>query len=267
MSATNLNPQAEFLNAVKSRSIVTAVDILKGIHDGKEAVRRAADALDEVPGSGSSERKLRVTSLLPKLDDLRRAGDLFFDIARLQVRTLDSLIDMRGRHMGRLEERVGDLLGFPVRGNRGEVLSLTIPVKAVEADRKERPEDKPLTDRCEVIRQFRAKNLTREAWPKPELPPPSETEPTQRFAIETIKMDWSGSPGVDKDLLRVEVLREPVKVPPGGVLPLRLRISWKPETLALMNPQAEATGEYRLPTRNGEVGKVIRVALRFDLDG
>lgn len=79
------------------------------------------------------------------------------------MRTLDTLIEMRGRHMGRLEERVGDLLGFPVRGNRGEVLTLTVPVKAVEADRKERPEDGPLTARCEVIRQFRAKNLTREA--------------------------------------------------------------------------------------------------------
>lgn len=83
MSATNLNPQAAFLDAVKSRSIETALDILKGIHDGKEAVRRVAGALDEQSAGGRSDRTLKVTSLLRRLDDLRRAGDLFFDVARL----------------------------------------------------------------------------------------------------------------------------------------------------------------------------------------
>ncbi len=265
MSATNLNPQAAFLDAVKSRSIATAVDILKGIHDGKEAVRRAAGALDEGSVDDTSRRPLKVTSLLPRLDDLRRAGDLFFDLARLQVRTLDALIDMRGRHMGRLEDRVGDLLGFPVRGNRGEVLSLTVPVKAVEADRKERPEDGALTSHCEVVRQFRAKNRTREAWPEPERD--ADTAPTQTYVVEPVKMRWSQHPGVEGSRLNVSVLRERVRVPPEGVLPLRLRISWLPRDLDHMNPSAEASGEYVLRAGNGEVGKVIRVVLRFDLDG
>lgn len=259
-SEPNINAQAAFLTAVKLRSLDTAVEVLKGIHDGKEAVRRAAGNLDDDASflngiRGGQKRGSVVTSLLPKLDDLRRAGDLFFDVARLHVQTVDALLGMRARHMGRLEERVGDLLGFPVRGNRGETLTMVVPVRAVEADYAERPKDGDRTSHCEITRQFRVKNLTRDAWPVDSV---KEVEP--------VPMTWSPPfPGAEPPL-GVEVRRDRAEVKKGEVAPLRLRIFWSKGTLDRINPSAEVRGEYLLPGSNGEVAKVIRLVLRFDLN-
>lgn len=258
MSEPNLNAQAAFLTAVKLRSLDTAVEILKGIHDGKAAVRRVARSLDGADDDreAGGRRGLRATALLPKLDDLRRAGDLFFDVARLHVQTVDALLGMRQRHMSRLEERVGDLLGFPVRGNRGEVLDMTIPVAAVEADWAERPQDGARTEHCEIVRQFRVKNLTTKPW---NLPPSG--------AVTPVDLDWSPADPVAPRALGVEVLRDVSSVAVGEVLPLRLRIYWKRDTLSQFNPNAEAKGRFVLRSNTGEVTKFIEVVLRFDFGG
>jgi hypothetical protein len=242
------NVQAAFLDAVKDRSLDAAVAILKGIHDSKEALQRVARPADPAPGGRGST----VAPFLPRLDDVRRAGDLLFDVARLQVETLDRIFGLHGKHTSRLEERLGDLLGFPLRGNRGEVLELVIPVRAVETDRLERPTDGENTRYCEIHRQFRAKNLTSAAWPA-------------SAAAAPVVLNWSRDPGIDPAAVQVEVLRDPSEVKPEEVLPLRLRVRWLEKSLDGLRPGAEASGRYELPGADGAVAKVIEVVLRFDL--
>ncbi|MDB4932437.1 MAG: hypothetical protein JWM10_4921 [Myxococcaceae bacterium] len=248
MADSGANVQAAFLDAVKERSLGTAVEILKGIHDGKEALNRVARAVDPAqPGRGSA-----LAPLVPRLDDVRRVGDLLFDVARLHVDTLDKIFGLRGKHTSRLEERIGDLLGFPLRGNQGEVLEMVVPVRAVEADRLERPTDGEATRYCEIHRQFRAKNLTSAAWPAGD-------------AVAPVTVRWSREPGVELTAVRVDVLREAVAVKPGEVLPLRLRVRWSEKALDGLHPAAEASGQYVLRGADGAVAKLIEVALRFDL--
>ena len=245
MVETGRNVQAAFLDAVKEQSLDTAVDILKGIHDGKEALNRVAR------GAGGGQRSA-AAPLIPKLDDVRRVGDLMFDVARLQLETLEKVFGLRGKHGSRLEARLGDMLGFPLRGNQGEVLELVIPVRAVEADRRERPGDGEATTFCEIHRQFRAKNLTARDWPS-------------SAGVTAVELAWSREPEIKPGALRVDVLRDPASVPPGAVLPLRLRVRWVPGALDAMNASAEASGQYVLRGVDGEVAKLIELGLRFDL--
>jgi hypothetical protein len=241
------NVQAAFLDAVKDRSLGTAVEILKSIHDAKAALHRVARTADPArPGRGPA-----LAPLIPKMEDVRRAGDLLFDVARLHVETLDKIFGLRGKHASRLEERIGQMLGFPLRGNQGEVLELVVPVRAVEADRLERPTDGEATRSCELHRQFRAKNLTADPWPAGD-------------AVTPVKVRWS-SDLVDPDAVRVDVLRDPVETKPEGVLPLRLRVRWSPGALDLLPASAEASGQFVLRGGGNTVAKLIEVALRFDL--
>lgn len=254
-SEPNINAQAAFLTAVKLRSLDTAVEVLKGIHDSKEAVRRAARTVDDDSANGGG-RPFRVSPLLPQIEDLRRAGDLFFDVAKLHIETVDALLGMRRRHTARLEERLGDLLGFPVRGNRGEVLEMVVPVRAVEADHRERPEDGDRTAYCEVVRQFRVRNKTSEALVTGDAD-----------AVAQVKLRWSPDPDVDEQPVHVEVRREPGRVAVDEVLPLRLRVFWKAGSLGVVNPlnaRAEATGDFILRNSKGDLVKVIQVILRLD---
>jgi hypothetical protein len=184
--------------------------------------------------------------------DGRRAGDFMFDIARMQLETLGRVFELRDKHSSRLEERIGDLLGFPLRGAQGELLEVVIPVEAVEADRRERPTDGDNTRYCEIHRQFRAKNLTGDALPAAP-------------AASTVPLRWSREPNLSPDALRVEVLRDPGVVPAGAVLPLRVRVRWVPGSLRGMNASAEASGQYELGGVGGAVAKVIDLTLRFDL--
>jgi hypothetical protein len=245
MGDTGRNAQAAFLDAVKDQSLDRAVTILKGIHDGKEALGRVARAAE---ASGSP-----LAALIPKLDDARRASDLLFDLARFQVDALDRLFGLRDKHTKRLGERLGDLLGFPLGGNQGEVLELVIPVRAVEGDRLERPMDGESTRYCEIHRQFRVKNLTGSDWP----PGPAATP---------VELSWSRTPDIAEGALRVEVLRDPsAATPQDAVLPLRVRIRWTPGALDKMNTAGVASGRYELQGAGTRVAKVIELALRFDL--
>jgi hypothetical protein len=244
MGDTGRNAQAAFLDAVKDRSLERAVGILKGIHDGKEALRRASRSME---ASGSP-----VAALIPRRDDARRASDLLFDLARFQVDALERLFDLRDKHTRRLGERLGDLLGFPLGDNRGEVLELVIPVRAVESDRLERPKDGESTEYCELHRRFRVKNLTDSEWPAG----PAET---------LVELSWSRNPNIAEDALRVDVLRDPAAVGTKAVLPLRVRIRWKPGSLDKMNTAGLASGRYELLGDGGKLAKVMELALRFDL--
>ena len=264
MAEPGRNVQADFLEAVKGKSLDVAVDILKSVHDAKGALRRAGRAADS---AGAATGLPRIGAVLPKLDDFRRVGDLLFDVARLQIKTVETLFGIRSRHTAKLEERVGDILGFPVRGNQSEVLELTIPVGAVEGDRRERPTDGDATASCEIHRQFRVKNSTGRAWP------------AVAAAVKPVDISWNDqanvtSPGVSdgrkvaRDAFRVDVLRDCGEVAPGSVLPLRLRVRWTPGALTNLSSLAEATGQFVLEGAGGEVVKVIDVLLRFnDLGG
>lgn len=247
MAEPGRNVQADFLEAVKGRSLHVAVDILKNIHDAKGAARRVARSADAV---GDATGLPRVGAFVPKLEDLRRVGDLLFDVASLQIKTVETLFGIRSRHTKRLEERLGDLLGFPVRGNQSELLELAIPVGAVEGDRKERPTDGDATASCEIHRQFRVKNSTGVAWPGD-------------ATTASLKVSWNDQMKLAPDVLRVDVLRDGAPVPPDAVLPLRLRVRWTPGSLRGISPGAEASGRYRLDAGDGSVAKVIDVLLRF----
>lgn len=244
MGDSGRNAQAAFLDAMKDRSLDRAVEVLKNIHDGKEAVGRVARSVE---ASGSP-----LAAFVPKLDDARRASDLLFDLARFQVDALDRLFGLRDKHTKRLGERLGDLLGFPLGDNRGELLELVIPVRAVEGDRLERPMDGESTRYCEIHRQFRVKNLTGSGWP----PGPAETP---------VELSWSRNPNIAEGALRVEVLRDPAATAKDTVLPLRVRIRWTPGSLDKMNTSGVASGRYELLGVGARVEKVIELALRFDL--
>ena len=244
MGDSGRNAQAAFLDAMKDQSLNRAVEVLKGIHDSKEALGRVARSVE---ASGSP-----LAAFIPKVDDARRAGDLLFDLARFQVDTLDRLFGLRDKHTKRLGERLGDLLGFPLGDNRGEVLELVIPVRAVEGDRLERPKDGASTDDCEIHRQFRVKNLTQSEWPAGPAATP-------------VELSWSRNPNIAEDALRVEVLRDPAATAKDTVLPLRVRIRWTPGSLDKMNTAAVASGRYELLGPGARVEKVIELALRFDL--
>jgi hypothetical protein len=248
MSDGSRNAQAIFLDAVKDRSLDAAVSILKNVHDGKGAVLRATRGAQAAGGVSP------LAPMVPRMADVRRAGDLMFDIARLQLETLQRVFDLRDKHSARLEQRLGDLLGFPLRGSQGEVIELVVPVRAVELDRAERPADGESTSFCEIHRQFRAKNLTERALPA-------------GGAVTPVALRWSRDLNLKADALRVDVLREPAPVPPGAVLPLRLRVRWRPGSLDAMAPTAEASGQFELAGVDGDVAKVIDVSLRFDLAG
>jgi len=243
MVDTDRNAQAKFLDALKDKSLQKAVDILEGIHDGKEALNHAARAAE---ASGSP-----VAPLIPRLGDVRRVSELLFDVARLQVDALDRLFGLRSKHTRHLEERIGEAMGFPLRGNRSEVLDLVIPVQAVEADRKERPSDGESTRYCEIHRQFRVRNLTKSEWPA-------------GAAATPVRLSWSREPKIDRDALRVEVLRDPAATAKEAVLPLRVRIRWSPGALDAMDPAAVASGRYELEGPDGRLAKAIELALRFD---
>ena len=244
MGDTGRNAQAAFLDAVKDQSLDRAVTILKGIHDGKEALGRVGRSVE---ASGSP-----LAALIPKLDDARRASDLLFDLARFQVDALDRLFGLRDKHTKRLGERLGDLLGFPLGGNQGEVLELVIPVRAVESDRLERPMDGESTRYCEIHRQFRVKNLTGSEW----RAGPAATPGALR---------WRRHPNQPPRARGVEVLRDPAATPKDTVLPLRVRIRWTPGSLDKMNTAGVASGRYELQGAGARIEKVIELALRFDL--
>ena len=243
MVDSDRNAQAKFLDALKDKSLQSAVDILEGIHDGKEALNHAARAAE---ASGSP-----IAPLIPRIGDVRRVSELLYDVARLQVDALDRLFGLRSKHSRHLEERIGEVLGFPLRGNRAEVLDLVIPVQAVEADRRERPSDGESTRYCEIHRQFRVKNLTDSEWPAGPAATP-------------VTLSWSREPKIDRDALRVEVLRDPAATGKNAVLPLRVRIRWTPGLLDRMDPAAVASGRYEMEGPDGRLAKAIELALRFD---
>lgn len=243
MVDSDRNAQARFLDALKEKSLQHAVDILEGIHDGKEALQHAARAAE---ASGSP-----VAPLVPRMGDVRRLSELLFDVARLQVDVLDRLFGLRSKHTQHLEQRIGEALGFPLRGNRAELLDLEIPVQAVETDRRERPSDGESTRYCEIHRQFRVRNLTESEWP-------------EGPAATPVKLRWSREPRVDREALRVEVLRDPAKTAKQAVLPLRVRIRWTPGALDGIDPAAVASGRYELDGPEGQLAKAIELALRFD---
>jgi len=244
MGDSGRNAQAAFLDAMKDQSLDRAVEVLKGIHDGKEALGRVARSVE---ASGSP-----LAAFIPKVEDARRASDLLFDLARFQVDTLDRLFGLRDKHTRRLGERLGDLLGFPLGDNQGEVLDVVIPVRAVEGDRLERPMDGESTRYCEIHRRFRVKNLTSSEWPAGSASTP-------------VELSWSRNPNISDEALRVDVLRDPVAVGTEAVLPLRVRVRWIPGSLDKMNTAGVASGRYELRGAGSRLEKVIELALRFDL--
>ncbi|MBK8691973.1 MAG: hypothetical protein IPN17_06620 [Deltaproteobacteria bacterium] len=190
MVDSDRNAQAKFLDALKDKSLQSAVDILEGIHDGKEALNHASPRR---PAAGPAARPRHRSSR--KLGDVRRVGDLIFDVAASRsTHWTSSSACRQARVAARGPPRRP--AGLPLRGNRAQVLELVIPVRAVEADRRERPGDGEATTFCEIHRQFRAKNLTARDWPS-------------SAGVTAVKLTWSREPEVKPRALRVSVLRDP----------------------------------------------------------